>query len=313
MCGVIACCISGFVVINRFGFALKGTQCSYERVYYDSEFGQIKDSFPRWEGLKNNTIKLNQSKDFIDNISGKNSSEIKNYFNLSWEVDAPYFKNNTDMDIYIFDGYYYEGYINEVRKILSECNNFDNNTYLNSTDGELLYNKNNPDDSSSLVGEFIFDLKTCYDPIREKYEKLNKIITNINRNGKAYSDQLDSQIKSFQGISDDLKNYKEKFLNDVNYYIKVAKACGQILVLVYFSILCGIATIGCILLILYTIFEKQGLMNLLMHIVWNSVRFFVFSFFIYGAAFGMLYLGLRDAIAYNMFLFGDRKMNQKSF
>ena len=224
MCGVIACCISGFVVINRFGFALKGTQCSYERVYYDSEFGQIKDSFPRWEGLKNNTIKLNQSKDFIEYISGKNSSEIKNYFNLSWEVDAPYFMNNTDMDIYIFDGYYYEGYINEVRKILNECNNFASNTYLNSTDGKLLYNKNNPDDSSSLVGEFIFDLKTCYDPIREKYEKLNKIITNINRNGKAYSDQLDSQIKSFQGISDDLKNYKEKFLNDVNYYIKVAKA-----------------------------------------------------------------------------------------
>jgi hypothetical protein len=29
----------------------------------------------------------------------------------------------------------------------------------------------------------------------------------------------------------------------------------------------------------------------------------------YGAAFGMLYLGLRDAIAYNMFLFGEGNLN----
>jgi hypothetical protein len=213
------------------------------------------------------------------------------------------------MSIYKFDGKYYEGYIDEVRKILNDCNNHTSDNYLNSTDGLILYNKENPDDTSTLVGDFIYDLKTCYAPIREKYDKLNNSITNINRYGKHYRDQLDNKFQYFQNISDDLKTYKENFLVDVNYYIKVAKACGEILVLVYFSILCGISTFGCILLILYTIFEKQGLMNLLMHIVWNTVRFFVFSFFIYGAAFGMLYLGLRDAIAYNMFLFGEGNLN----
>ena len=123
-------------------------------------------------------MKLNKSKDFINNIM--NSQGIEN-FNLNWTADAPYFENDSNMDIYKFDGKYYEGYIDEVRKILNDCNNQGRGTYLNSTDGSILYNKKNPDDTSTLVGEFIYDLKTCYDPIREKYEKLNNLIININR------------------------------------------------------------------------------------------------------------------------------------
>ena len=58
---------------NRFGIIVRAVQCAYERIYYDSQFGQLKDSFPKWEGLETNLLKLNESKNFIDNIKKKKS------------------------------------------------------------------------------------------------------------------------------------------------------------------------------------------------------------------------------------------------
>jgi hypothetical protein len=40
-----------------------------------------------------------------------------------------------------------------------------------------------------------------------------------------------------------------------------------------------------------------------MHIAWNLLKFFSFSFFMFGAAFGALYLCSRDLIGYNQYLF----------
>jgi hypothetical protein len=42
-----------------------------------------------------------------------------------------------------------------------------------------------------------------------------------------------------------------------------------------------------------------------MHVAWNILKFFSFSFFMFGAAFGALYLVSRDLIGYNQFLFSD--------
>ena len=42
--GILACCISGFVTANRFGFSLYGIECAYERIYYDSMYGQYKET-----------------------------------------------------------------------------------------------------------------------------------------------------------------------------------------------------------------------------------------------------------------------------
>ena len=50
-----------------------------------------------------------------------------------------------------------------------------------------------------------------------------------------------------------------------------------------------------------------------MHIIWNAMHFFSISFFIYGAAFGMLYNGLRDLIAYNKFLFGENLKSNTTY
>ena len=49
--GILACCISAFVSVNRFGFALEGAWCAVDRIYYDSLYGQLKTSEPKWEGF----------------------------------------------------------------------------------------------------------------------------------------------------------------------------------------------------------------------------------------------------------------------
>ena len=50
--GILACCISAFVSINRFGFAIEGTWCAIYRIYDDIIYGQLTDSKKKWHGIK---------------------------------------------------------------------------------------------------------------------------------------------------------------------------------------------------------------------------------------------------------------------
>ena len=214
------------------------------------------------------------------------------------------------MNNYKFYGKYSDDYITEMRNILNLCNNFNKKLY--SEDNKYLYNNENPDDSSSLVGEFIYDIKKYTVPIIEKYEQLESSLMSVYNDKDSYIVQLNNQSLDLSDVTEQLRDYRTDLLDKVNYYVKVGKACGKILVLIYFCLLCTIATFGCVLLILYSLLQKQRPLDILMHIIWNSIRFFVFSFFIYGAVFGMLYLGLRDLIKYNMFLFGEQNLNSDS-
>ena len=49
--GMLACCISAFVSLNRFGFALDGALCSFDRIYYDFKNGQLESKYPKWTGF----------------------------------------------------------------------------------------------------------------------------------------------------------------------------------------------------------------------------------------------------------------------
>ena len=50
---MLACCISGCVSVNRFGFAIEGAWCAFDRLYYDSLHGQLKATEPKWKGFHN--------------------------------------------------------------------------------------------------------------------------------------------------------------------------------------------------------------------------------------------------------------------
>ena len=70
--------------------------------------------------------------------------------------------------------------------------------------------------------------------------------------GNYYNEQLNSSFNDFKEVSKDLENYQRGFLAKVKYYIKVAKGCGYIIVLIYLGILCLILFFGCLLLLAYS-------------------------------------------------------------
>ena len=110
--GILACCISGFVTTNRFGFALEGSYCSFERFYYDSLYGQLKETYPKWEGFK--SIENN----FTDLISFLDSINAYNIKNLLKETDLNLVRSSS----FKYEGYYSETYINLITEFENSGN-----------------------------------------------------------------------------------------------------------------------------------------------------------------------------------------------
>ena len=208
--GVLACCISAFVSVNRFGFTIDGAWCAFDRIYYDSLYGQLKNKGERWEGLDNTGVTLQEIKvfcNFIINLGNENIEIIQN-------------------DYYI---------------ILKE--------------------------SCSLM--------------EGADESGNKIII----------------IKDLPS-STQFENIKGKIHFDkITFYAGVLKRSFKILAMIYYCLLL-IATTGAgIAMMFYACLKKQGYLITFMHVSWNVIRFFIFSFFLYGTAFGVLFLMIRDLIA----------------
>ena len=312
LCGIIACCISGLAVASRFGKYIKVTKCAYERIYYDSEFGQLTDSSPKWEGFQYNSEKLKKLRDTISNIT--NIPQSKNDKNSDSDETSPTISpSDSSSDI--------QKNINDIKekmeKLISHCREISENhcgrknIYLSengSCGNILIFEYNKPDNPSSIVGRFQNELNNLNNLLRlmiNQYEEIEESVGILSDFGDIFIDELNTSANNFDLISQDLKNYKSGYLDEVDHYAKIAKGWGYILVIIYLSLLCFFSVCGCILLLVYSYLTNQGNLGTLMHIIWNLIHFFSISFFIYGAAFGMLYNGLRDLIAYNEFLFGE--------
>jgi hypothetical protein len=296
LCGIIAFCISGILVTVRFGRFIRVTECAYERIYYDSQFGELKDSSPRWEGLETNLKKLDNSKQILDKIDRL----AENLLSEGNWTNNEKLSSNSDFK---FKGKNFVSYVKEMQKELEKC--FSIGHDLMTEEGDLLFDSSNPYNQKSIIGKFLSQINEITTPIIGKYDEMRTSILDLQDNAKEYEEDLEISLTNFTDVSSDLKNYQSGFLNKVKYYIKVAKGCGYILVLVYLCILALISFFGTILLLAYSFLSNQGNLDSFMHIVWNSTKFFSFSFLFYAAAFGMLYNGLRDLIVYNEFLFGD--------
>ena len=191
-----------------------------------------------------------------------------------------------------------------MTKILNICKATGKNLYLDDNN-ELFYDINKPNSMSSTLGRFINDVDKTSRSMIKKFEDLEESVLEFYDSEEYYNEQLNSSFNDYEEVSKDLENYQRGFLAKVKYYIKVAKGCGYILVLIYLGILCLISFFGCLLLLAYSYMTNQGNLDTFMHVIWNSIKFFSFSFLMYSAAFGILYNGLRDLIGYNMFLFGN--------
>ena len=178
--GILACCISAFVSINRFGFAIEGTWCAIYRIYDDIIYGQLTDSKKKWHGIKHIQDKLKR-------------------------------ENGEDFDIGE----------NTFQQLLK---------FLNDLDGNLT------------------KLKVCY------------------------------------------------------YFSKV-----------YFCLLLISVTFAAVSMMFYVCLKRQGYLIIFMHVLWNIIRFFIFSFFLFGTAFGILFLIMRDSKAVVSSIFSNVDPNYPNY
>ena len=68
LCGVFACCISGFVTSHNFSIKVESTKCIYERIYYDSIFGEINKENKDNKKIDTPWVGLNERQRIIDNF-----------------------------------------------------------------------------------------------------------------------------------------------------------------------------------------------------------------------------------------------------
>ena len=271
LCGVLACCISGIVTANRFGFSLYGAQCGYERIYYDIVFGQQKKSYPKWTGRNKTSLLINALKNIKENLQVKSYSSIfGQFYNDSSEV-----YNSSLRDYFLFP----------IPVAIYE--------EINST-------ANMNVDTLKSINNFISPFLNYYFNL---YKSSDGLVKKIN-----LGDQI-TILENFDGYVTKFYNSKSEFMDDFDYYVDVAFAMGKIVPLIYFCILLSFVVASGALLIVYYCKKRNQLWWILpMHIAWNGIRFFMFSFFIYGSAFGMLFLFGKDTIAYYKYAFTEQNI-----
>ena len=254
--GILACCISAFVSVNRFGFALEGAWCAVDRIYYDSIYGQLKTSDPKWEGFShiNTTSKnINSFYKFIQaHITGENNK---------W---------------------------NDI--LLKKLNNDNSWVIDDDINGLDIYKLNN-------YGGDITDNKLCL-------TRFSKIINSVKRLANFVINEQENALNNIDNQAQ-FEKIKSDFLTNFDYYAKTLRACMKVLAMIYYCLLLIVITAAGVSMMFYACLKRQGYLLTFMKVLWNIIRFFMFSFFLYGTAYGIGFLAIRDSIAYIMYVFSD--------
>ena len=278
--GILACCISGFVTANRFGFAINGSYCSFERFYYDSKFGQLKDTYPKWEGftkMKENLELLEEFVKAFNTSSAPNISDILVKGDDGFQLIAYPYNNQ-------FMGYFTEDFVKKL---------FENKTKL----------------------AYLDKIQEKISPITENYKKIVDSTYNLQNLNSIFKSNIKDLQTYFVGVNLDFDKLKTQFIEDFYHYAGVANGWCRILTTIYFSLLLIATTFACVSMMFYSCLRRQGYLSIFMHVLWNIIRFFMFSFFMYGAAYGIFFKMLRDAVIFVKFVFGEdnlKDINTKS-
>ena len=264
--GIIACCISAFVTINRFGFALEGARCAVDRMYYDSKYGQMKLSQPRWEGFNDISNILNYFDIFIENVTKSD------YYDLLIPNEWKNTYNKTI--IRQIDGYFNQSFINAMESLSDE-------------------------NDIKEINEYILPFSIRYSKIAQNIWQIKNAINQ----GKDIKELKDYFLhNNFDEIKDD-------FLDKFYYYSNTGKASLNVLTMIYYCILVTAIFASGVCMILFVCLKRQGYLLQIMHVLWNIIRFFIISLFLYGTAYGIFFLVLSDVIAYLKFIFGKENLN----
>ena len=163
---------------------------------------------------------------------------------IEGDVNLTKFKN-------FYDGYYTENYVNLARKLSSDSN----------------------------ARNLLTKVHQRNLPIASKYGKIVDSVYKFNQLKTDFKDNLTALNSYFNSLSNKFKDLKTKFLEEFYYFAKIAKGCGKILTMIYFCLLLIVTTFACISMMFYACLRRQGYLSTFMHVLWNIIRFFVFSFF----------------------------------
>ena len=234
--GILACCISAFVSVNRFGFALEGAWCAAYRVYYDSLNGVLKTSDPKWEGFSHVKDISDYSHKFYDKVK-------------SIVSDA-------------------DSYKSMINNLLSQ------QTELN-----------------------IYKLKRIKKSLHQLYKFSNTVENEV---------KLKNALEALnECVGEDFDKIETEFLDKFDHYAKILRACMKVLAMIYYCLLLIVITAAGVSMMFYACLKRQGYLLTFMKVLWNIIRFFMFSFFLYGTAYGIGFLALRDAVACVMYIFNE--------
>jgi len=111
-------------------------------------------------------------------------------------------------------------------------------------------------------------------------------------------------------LTDNLEEIETGFLKDFEYYAKTLKGCLKILSMIYYCLLLIATTAAGVSMMFYACLKRQGYLITFMHVIWNVIRFFIFSFFLYGTAYGIGFLSIRDSIAVIKYIFGENDSDE---
>ena len=101
-------------------------------------------------------------------------------------------------------------------------------------------------------------------------------------------------------------------LKEYHYYLKRLKACLKVLSMIYYCLFLIATTLAAVSLMFYACLKRQGYLLTVMHVLWNVIRFFIFSFFLYGTAYGIFFLILRDMVYVTKNIFDKENLGKES-
>jgi len=117
---------------------------------------------------------------------------------------------------------------------------------------------------------------------------------------KDYFDENKDYRKNFEKLKDD-----DNFIEECHDYGDIPFGWMKVLSMIYFCLFLITVTLAGVAMMFYACLKRQGYLITIMHVLWNIIRFFMFSFFIFGAAYGIFDLVLKDSILVIKHLFNN--------
>ena len=304
--GMIACCISGYVYVYRFKIDLAGATCAFEKIYWDMKEGQLREEYPKWDGLNSIGNKLEILHKFIKELNVSNENG-----NILYPIGDDWRDENT---LKLSGNEDYINAIKELIKYVSDNEIITFNNTGNNTEGKITFlsdyiKTNNIADPNTLFGQILLEIREKINPYITKLKSAQDKINDLIINSDSYRESLTTVSSDLKSINSDWEKFRPYILDEWDYYRKLTKAFYYIILLIYFILVLILAIAGITFLTGYVCSKEQKFIKSILVIIWNAVRFFSFSFFMYGGTFGMLSYAFKDGIGFMNYAFGPENLN----